>query len=155
MDLQNFIKQIMQFCEAETKLIIAELQHNRFENDGQFNDNERWQDNSPKVIKDKGFDIPLQDSGHLRDELMNPDNWDLRPQVNDLTLTLTVPDTEDFTESKYDVLQTGGEIDPYISPRGKAINITAVPARNFKNLSALDIEWIRNKLIDAIRREYT
>jgi hypothetical protein len=155
MTLQQFITEIMIFCEKETQKIIAELQWNRFENDGQFNDNERWQGNSPKVIKDKGFDIPLQDTGHLRSELENPENWDLKPKATKTILTLTIPETEHFTESKYDVLQTGGNVDPYVSVRGNKINIQSVPARNFKNLSATDMKWIEDKLVQAIIRKFT
>jgi hypothetical protein len=154
MSLDDLIQKIVIFCEEMTPKIITELQVRRFENDGAFNDNEEWQGNSPKVIKDKGYDTPLQDSGALRNSLENPDNWDLKPKFSDNTLTLTIPDTEEFTDSKYDVLQTGGKVDPYISPRGNKINITMVPARNFKDLSRQDIEWITEQLISAIKKEF-
>lgn len=154
MTRNEFIASVIAFCEKETQKIIAKLQENRFLNDGAFNDHEEWTGNSPKVIKDKGFDKPLFDTGELKDELTDPENWDLEPKFSNNVLTLTIPDKEEFTDSKYDVLDTGGNVDPYTSPRGNKIYISVVPPRPFKDISSQDIDWITKELVEAIKREY-
>lgn len=154
MTLNDFIQEIVIFCEKETQKIIVDLQRIRFANDGAFNDNERWHSNSAQVFKDKGFNKPLVDSGELERELETADNWDLKPKFSDNVLTLSIPETEQFTDSKYDKLQTGGDIEPYVSRRGNKIYLYHVPARNFKNLSNADINWIKKELVEAIKREF-
>jgi hypothetical protein len=155
MTLNEFIADIVAFCQEETERIIAELERLRFSNQGAFNGNPRWYDNHPEVIKDKGRNQPLVDSGNLRRELENPKNWDLKPNFNKNLLTLTIPETENFTDSKYNVLQTGGAVSPYVSRRGNKINIHSVGPRQFKNFTAQDIDWIQDKLVKAIEDKYT
>lgn len=154
MTLQDFINEIMEFCEKETQLIIARLQENRFANQGAFNDNPKWSDNNRKVVNDKGRNEPLVDSGNLKKELTTPENWELDPIKSANILTLHIPDTEMFTDSKYDKLDKGGTVDAYISPRGNFINIRSVPSRKFKDLSDADTEWIKEELINALKAKY-
>lgn len=154
MTLQELIADIADFSQKETQRLIAKLERSRFQSQGAFNGNDPWLDNSPKVIKDKGRNEPLVDSGHLEYELENPDNWDLKPQFEKDILTLNIPETEHFTESKYDVLQTGGKTGPYLSRRGNIVNVFEVPARQFKNLSEQDIQWIYEQLVESIKRKY-
>ncbi len=154
MTLNQLIQQIVIFAEKETQKIIAELQRKRFENDGDFNGHEPWKRNDPRVIDDKGFDKPLYDSGELASELEDPSNWDLQPRISGGKLTLTIPDRENFTDPKYDVLDTGGKVSPYIGRSGKTINIHSVPPRPFRDLSSQDIDWITEQLILAIRRKF-
>lgn len=155
MTLEEFIADIVAFCQEKTRDIIVELEKLRFENQGDFNGNSRWYDNNPLVIKDKGKNQPLVDSGNLERELENRANWDLHDNFSDNLLTLQIPETENFTDAKYDILQTGGKTEPYISRRGNFVNIHKVGARQFKNLSAQDIQWINDKLVAAIRAKYT
>jgi phage gpG-like protein len=154
MNIKQFIQEIIIFAEKETQLIIAELQEKRFDADGAFNGHEAWARNSKKVIRDKGFNKPLYDSGELKDELTDPSNWDLNPQVSGSKLTLTIPDREDFTDSKYDVLDTGGSVNAYTSRRGNFIDISFVPARPFKDISDQDMNWITDKLVESIKRKF-
>jgi hypothetical protein len=151
----EFIKVIAAFAEKETQSIIAQLQAQRFENDGAFNGHPEWERNSGKVAKEKGFDKPLYDSGELEHELETDSNWKLAPKFSGNTLTLSVPDREQFTDSKYDVLDTGGEVEPYKGRRtGNWINIFSVPARPFKDITAQDMEWIKEMLVLAIIRKF-
>src|ERR1700761_3238445 len=147
MTLNELKLDIVQFCEQETQKLIAELQNKRFENQGAFNGHAKWvdNDNSPhrfsmSVQKDKGRNQPLVDNGNLQNSLESPSNWNLSPQFNGTNLTLNVPDREQFTEPKYDILDTGGKVNPYISPRGNSINLHYVPARPFKDISAQDMQ---------------
>lgn len=152
----TLIEEMIIFCEKETQNIITQLQAFRFENDGAFNGHEEWSYNSQKVIDGKGFDKPLYDTGELAHELQTASNWDLKPQIVGNTLVLTVPDREDFTNSKYDILDTGGDVNTsYIGRKnGKKIFIEWVPARPFKDLSIKDIEWITDRLVEAIKRKF-
>lgn len=154
MTMQDKIEEIKAFCVKKTPEIIADLQKKRFDNQGAFNDNEEWADNSPLVRKDKGFNEPLVDSGHLERELTTDTNWDLKPKASANKLTMTIPEEETFTESKYDVLQTGGKTDPYTSPRGNKMPGFNVPKRNFKDLSKKDADWIVNYLVRSIIQEF-
>lgn len=146
--------QIAAFCNQETQKIIAELELLRFNRNGAFNGHEEWDYNSPKVIKDKGFDKPLIDSGNLRKELSTPKNWDLNPKFDGNTLTLTIPENEHFTDPKYDKLEHEQGAVQYTSRRGKKISLSGVPARKFKDFSQQDIQWIVTKLTQAIIRKF-
>jgi hypothetical protein len=155
MKIEDKIQEIAQFCETETQNIIAQLQANREASGGAFNGHELWADNNPKVINAKGFDQPLYDTGELMHELQTPSNWELNPKFSGNTLTLSVPDTETFTDSKYDVLDSGGEVEPYTDQRsGKRVHIHSVPARPFKDISAQDMDWIKEQLVEAIKSRY-
>lgn len=162
LDLPEKIKaitnQIIELCRTETPKIIAQLEALRFENNGAFNGHEIWEGNSPKVIKDKGFDEPLWDSGELEYELTNSKNWKLDTVINengfDTNLTIKIPDKESFTESKYNILDTGGKVNPYRSRRGNWVDIQSVPARPFRELSTRDVEWIKDRLEEAIVKNF-
>ena len=123
MNTQELIQNIANFCKEETPRLIAELQKKRFENQGAFNDNKKWDDNDPYidheatkiggklypnkgVQQDKGRNEPLVDSGNLKSSLTNPSNWDLKPRLGKGKLTLSIPEEEGFTDSKYDKLQS-------------------------------------------------
>jgi len=147
-------EQIKQFCIDTTPEILAQLQKERFDNQGDFNGNDRWDDNALDVIADKGRDEPLVDTGNLRGELESASNWDLSPVSSDNSLSLTIPEEENFTDSKYDKLQDGGYSESYISPRGTRIRAKSLPARNFKKLSHQDATWVVEKLVLAIKGRF-
>ena len=148
--IQDIIKQIVDICENETPELLAELQQERFGHQGAFNGHEKWVDNSYIVQKDKERNQPLVDSGNLEKQLSTASNWDVNPQINKNTLRLTIPGKENFINSKYDVLDTGGKVKPYTSLRGNYIPINSVPARPFKEISDQDAEWVINKLLKNI-----
>lgn len=154
MSMASKIAEIKEFCITATQEAIAELQQQRFANQGAFNDNEEWADNSKLVVQDKGFNEPLVDSGDLQRDLTTPGHWDLNPISRKNSLTMTIPEEEDFTESKYDQLQDGGRSDPYTSPRGKKMPSFNLPARNFKKLSQADAEWVVKRLVQALERRF-
>ena len=155
MTQEELIQEIAKFAETETQNIIAELQANRFQNDGAFNGHATWKNNHPLVAEEKGFNKPLVETGELRKELTTADNWDLNPKLTKNQLTLSIADRENFTDSKYDKLDIGGITSPYKGRRtGKMVNINSVPARPFKDLSSQDMQWITNKLEDAIRLKF-
>ena len=151
---EQFIQELAVFIEAETEWIIADLQKKRFENQGAFNGHEKWADNDAEVKYEKFDKPPLIDTGELLAELTNPNNWDLKPQFMGNRLTLTIPDRENFTDSKYDKQDIGGELGVWNGSRtGKkmARNITARP---FKDISAEDVDWIVRQLEQKIRDRY-
>lgn len=154
MSKKEIMNQIKQFCIEKTQQLIAELEQKRFDNQGAFNGNDKWADNSPIVIADKGRNEPLVDSGALKSTLTNPANWNLNPVSTKSKLVLTIPKTEKFTPSKYDKLQTGGKNAPYISLRGNNIKALNLPARNFKNLSKQDADWVVQNLVRAIQERF-
>lgn len=150
-DIEVLIKELQEFCAKRVPELLAEIQEKRFANQGQFNGHERWVDNHPKVIKEKGKNDPLYDSGELFKELTDPNNWAIEINISEKALRLTIPDVENFTNTKYDVLDKGGRVDPYIGRRtGKVVNIHSVPARPFKEITIQDIEWVRDRLVDLI-----
>jgi len=165
--IQQIIDNIKNHAESDVQNLIVELQKNRFAHQGEFNDNKRWADNQKfkggtfngitathSVIQDKGRNEPLVDSGHLKSELTNPKNWNLSTKKGNNKIQLTIPQTEKFTEMKYDKLQTGTDKpQSYISSRGNAVVVDKLPARNFKDLSDQDAEWIVNKLVNIIVQE--
>lgn len=154
-NINTTINQIMQFCITETKSIIVELQNKRFENNGQFNDHIPWAKNAEDVIEDKGRNQPLVDIGNLKKSLTTESNWDLKTQITQNTLKLTIPQEENFTDIKYDKLETGGKSDPYVSPRGNKMKARNLPPRPFKDISDQDADWIAEKLAQAIEDNFT
>ncbi len=154
-DLQNIIGQIMHFCVEETQELIADLEHERFRHNGEFNGHARWADNSYDVQKDKGFNKPLYDTGNLYGKLSKPTNWDLKPTIGNNTLKLTVPERENFTDKKYDKLDTGGKSAGYVSPRGNLMKPRNLPARPFKDISNQDVDWIVDKLAQGIEDKFS
>ncbi len=157
---QDFIDSIMDFCEGILPEIVAEFERKRFENQGEFNGHEKWDNNNPEVIKDKGRNEPLIDSGRLKREITDPYNWGVAiiSKKDKMSLTLSIPDTESFTDQKYNKLDEGFVTGEYVSPRGNVVfknrrNVT-VPARPFRDLTAQDINWIKNRLIEEIKKEY-
>lgn len=146
------LKKISDIATEETPKIIAELEVERFKNQGEFNDHSKWADNSPQVTKDKGRNDPLVDSGALKSELTNASNWKLKSRLDTDSLTISIPDEEDFTDSKYNILDTGGKTNPYTSARGNKVNIKSVPARPFKSISNQDVEWIAEELAKVLAR---
>lgn len=151
----SLVSEIKEFCVEETQKIIAELQQERFGHGGKFNDNQAWKRNAQDVIKDKGTDQPLVDTGHLESELSTPSNWNLSPFDKGMKgIKITIPKTESFTESKYDKLQTGGYSDGYISARGKKMRGRELPARNFKDLSQEDADWVVRKLVERLKEKF-
>ena len=153
-NINQIIQQIIELCEKETPVIITELQQERFGHQGAFNGHEKWKDNSLLVQKDKGINQPLVDSGNLEKQLSTASNWDLQPKMSGNTLKLTVPKTENFTDAKYDILDSGGKTSPYLSPRGNWMSINSVPVRPFKDLSDQDADWIVKKLVQSIIGEF-
>lgn len=173
MTLAELVEDLNKFCKEEVGDLLARLQELRFKNQGDFNGNERWEDNQSinrppyayyngkkypfkNVQKDKGRNEPLVDSGHLKNELTNPANWKVEAKFNNNKLTLSFPDKESFTESKYDKLDTGYQgLVEYISPRGNYVRIDqGIPARPFKSISAQDVQWIRDQLLESLKRRY-
>ena len=144
----------MQFCEEETQKIITELQQERFAHQGAFNDNPKWEDNAIDVIRDKGRNQPLVDTGNLEKQLSTTKNWDLNPRLVNNKLVLTVPKRETFTDTKYDKLDTGGFSPAYTSPRGNKMRARELPKRPFKEISDKDTDWIANKLVQRIKAKF-
>lgn len=156
MTIQDFVKELAAFIEAETQWIITDLQKLRFKNQGAFNGHERWVDNRADVKFEKFDKLPLIDTGELLAELTNPANWDLKTTISGNKIRLTIPDRENFTDPKYDKLDTGGSGDTYIGERtGKKIKINEIPARPFKDISAEDVDWIVQQLEKRIRDRYS
>ncbi len=162
-NVNSLIGQIIQFCVGETQELIADLEQERFKNNGEFNGHKKWADNQSRkhplaeksVQEDKGFNKPLYDTGNLYKELSTPGNWDVKPQINKNTLKLTVPSRENFTDSKYDKLDVGVDhFTMYRSIRGNLVAMDSIPARPFKDISDQDAEWIANKLAQAIENQF-
>lgn len=162
---------IVDFCVKRIQELIVELQKNRFENQGQFNDNPKWNDNQSGVKKgykkfnndlyprktvqqDKGRNQPLVDSGRLKSQLENPANWDLKAEFNNGKLNLRIPEVENFTSPEYDILETDHHVDGYISKKGNFIGPLDVPARSFKHISDADIEWLLSNLVTSISSKF-
>jgi hypothetical protein len=152
--MNNIIENIMAFCEIETRKLIAELEQERFGHQGAFNDHEKWANNASDVIKDKGRNQPLVDTGNLEKQLSTASNWDLKPVFKNNSLQLVVSDNEQFTDKKYDKLDKGGLSPAYTSPRGNRMRARNLPARPFKAFSDSDIDWITNKLVQAIQEKF-
>lgn len=149
--IDKIIQRIKNYAESDVQNLIVELQQKRFANQGAFNDNKKWEDNSSTVQRDKGRNEPLVDTGALKKSLTTKSNWDLKPHKQQNSLKLTIPETERFTDSKYDKLQTGTEkSQSYISTRGNKVFVNGLPERNFKDLSDQDAEWIVNELVNII-----
>ena len=58
---------------------MAEIQQKRFANNGAYNGHEEWAENTPATKKISGIGAgkkPLQQSGHLKNILTDPDTWD-------------------------------------------------------------------------------
>lgn len=155
MTVNEFIQDLTEFCQIVVPQILANLQEQRFKNQGQFNDNPRWQDNDDRVVDDKGFNAPLYDTGELYQQLTNPSNWKIKARSSNSKIIVEVPDEEDFTPSKYDVLDEGGYVAPWHGHSGNIEPpIKSVPARPFKKISAQDVQWIRDQLVKAIQERY-
>jgi hypothetical protein len=154
-ETQRFVTELIEFMNKATQRIIAELQELRFENDGDFNGHEAWLPNTrADILFEKSGKPPLQDTGRLRSELTNADNWDLRATFDGSTLTLNVPDVEDFTDSQYNDLENSDGGTYQGTKTGKKIIYTWKPPRMFKALSAQDMNWITEQLEKAIRMKY-
>lgn len=153
-EMYDFMQYFAQFCVKTVQELIADFQDKRFNNQGQINGHARWYDNSPQVIKDKGRNKPLIDSGNLLKEMTTPDNWNVETIFTGNALTFSIPEQADFTSSKYDILQTGGKVDSYVSPRKNYINIKSVGARDFKSLTSQDIDLITEQLALKIQEEF-
>lgn len=162
-NIQDLIKEIMQFCQEDTQELIAKLEQQRFANQGEFNGHEKWKDNQSikhpcaqkSVIQDKGRNEPLVDSGYLKKQLSTASNWDLKPQISDNTMRLSIPQRENFTAQKYDKLDVGVDhFVKYISPRGNIVAMDSIPARPFKDISDQDVNWVVNKLIEDIKGKF-
>jgi hypothetical protein len=155
LETQQFLEALFAFIEAKTKQFLAELQELRFANDGAFNGHEAWAPNvRPDIVAAKGGKPPLQDSGRLKEQLTNPNNWELNPTWDGRSLRLNVPDMEDFTDPTYDALENedGGTYTGRLT--GKQITFKSKPARKFKDISEQDVQWVADKLEQAIRQEF-
>lgn len=152
------IQQIKDFIKNNIEEIIqsyiVELQRQRFNNQGAFLDHEKWLDNALDVIKDKGRNEPLVDSGNLKSQLLNKNNWDLKQRdINKNKIKLRIPDVEKFTDKKYDKLQTGKQMKyGYTSPRGHYMPPRTIPPRDFKTISDEDVNWIVNLTVNKLKR---
>lgn len=168
------IDDIAEFAKQEVPRLLALIEDMRFLNQGAFNDNPKWADNQAGVRKqkyayfggkkrypfktvqqDKGFNLPLYDSGNLYRELTNPDNWKSSVTRSDNRITISFPDVETFTDSKYDKLDSGSGPTEYISRRGNYVRIdSSIPARPFKKISQADTTWIIKELIKSLKDRY-
>jgi hypothetical protein len=147
----DVIKHIAQLAELETQEALAKLQDNRFANEGQFNDHEAWAPNvRPDIVYQKWTRPVLIDSGNLRNELTNPDNWQIDTKLSITFISLGFDEVENFTDPKYDQLENsdGGEYDG--SRTGKHIKYKWKPPRMFKTLSAQDVEWVTDEVTKAL-----
>ncbi len=150
----EFVARLTALAISETKIIIARLQEQRFANDGAFNDHPKWAPNVREdILFEKGYKPVLQDTGELKSELTNPDNWDVEVEFSNNKLTLTIPEEEEFTDPKYDSLEDtdGGEY--YGTKTGKKIKYKSKPAREFKKLSDQDVQWIADQLEIVLREK--
>jgi len=158
----------MQFCEEDLQKLIAEFYKKRFENQGEINNHEKWEDNDPYidhgynginprkgVQQDKGRNEPLVDSGNLKKQLITTKNWDLQPKINKNTLKLTIPKKENFTDKKYDILETKHKGGDYVSKRGNYIRPLDIPARKFKDITDFDVDTIVNNLVNDLKKKYS
>lgn len=152
-EVQDYVRELVELCESEMAAAIAEIENQRFLHQGNFNDNKSWANNANDVVQDKGFNAPLEDTGFLKNQLTNKSNWakELFVEVGSKqtynkeikqVFGMQFSDNESFTLPKYNILQTGGKGKAYISPRGKAMKARDIPARNFKEFSDMDMEWI-------------
>lgn len=154
-ETQQLLALLVAFITKETQILVAKLQELRFENDGVFNDHEAWAPNvRADIIKEKSGKPPLQDTGRLKAQLTDPNNWDLDPQWSGSTLRLNIPDTEDFTDPEYDSLEdeSGGSYRG--TATGKKIEFKWKPKRLFKGISEQDGQWITDQLEQAIRKKF-
>lgn len=171
------IDDIAEFAKQEVPRLLALIEDMRFLNQGAFNDNPKWADNQPGIRKqqyayfhgkyggkkrypfktvqqDKGFNFPLYDSGNLYRELTNPENWKSSVTTAGNRITISFPDVETFTDTKYDKLDTGTGAQQYVSRRGNYVAVNYIPARPFKKISQADKVWIIKELIKSLKDRY-
>jgi hypothetical protein len=153
----NQIKaKIIEFVQNKIAELLAVIEKERFENQGEFNGNKFWKSNAGEVVKDKGRNEPLVDLGSLKSEMTDKTNWqkEIKLSINDTTVDITISRKESFNDPKYNKLQVGFSTPGYISPRGNKIGPKVVPGRNFQEINDQDIDWLVNELITAVEKEF-
>lgn len=152
MDKKSIIEFIKNNIQDIIQDYIVELQRQRFNNQGKFLDHEKWVDNALDVILDKGRNEPLVDTGDLKNSLQTKSNWNLKQKTSATKVQLIIPEKEKFTAKKYDKLQTGGVSPAYKSIRGNKMPPRKLPARDFKTISDIDVDWIVNLTVNKLKR---
>lgn len=69
------IETILKIITIQLPIIRAELAYNVFTHKGDFAGHEGWKDNEPSVIRKKGRNTPLIDTGSLLKMMSNPDTY--------------------------------------------------------------------------------
>lgn len=171
------IEEINEFAQEQIAELLAYIQEQRFKNQGEFLDHEKWEDNdnlermySVSVQTDKGRNSPLIDTGRLMKQMTSVSNWEkeVKKQQNGLQTKFNIPTREHFNDPIYDKLDKGFHADPYTSIRGNRVfwakrkdkngnpigKGANVPARPFKDTSETDIAWVTQQLTQRIQARF-
>lgn len=176
--IQSSIDAINNYAQDEIAELLAEIQVQRFKNQGEFLDHKKWADNdnqkrlySISVQKDKGRNSPLIDTGRLMKQMTSKENWskELKKESNGLKSKFSIPTQENFNDPVYNKLDEGFIADPYTSIRGNRIfwakkkdkqgvpvgKGAYVPSRPFKDTSETDINWVAQQLAKKLKEKFS
>jgi hypothetical protein len=173
--IQNSIDAINEYAQEEIPELLAEIQVQRFKNQGEFLDHKKWDPNGSLYIKinnkkrnpehnsmvswHKYNRPPLIDTGHLVKEMIDSKNWkkEVKLQKQGLNQKFVIPQTESFSDPKYDKQNEGSaETQTWKSSRtGESVSVGGVPARPFKDTSKTDITWVAQQLSKKLNEKFS
>jgi hypothetical protein len=172
--IQSSINAINEYAQDEIAELLAEIQVQRFKNQGKFLDHEKWVNNgklgiiepnlkaNPKQNKSVAWHkynrSPLIDSGELKKEMTSVSNWDkeIKLQKQGLNQKFVIPQTESFSNPKYDKHNIGGSGGMWNSTKTKElVSVKKVAKRPFKDTSETDISWVAQQLAKKLKEKFS
>lgn len=156
--IQSSIDAINEYAQDEIAELLAEIQVQRFKNQGEFLDHKKWENNPKDISYEKFYRKPLIQTGELKREMTNKSNWnkEVKLQKQGLKQQFVIPQTESFSNPKYDKQNTGGVGGSWKGLRtGKDMSVENVKARPFKSTSETDIIWVAQQLAKKLKEKFS